>query len=385
MCAACHKIGDVGQQVGPDLLSVGDKSVTGLIVAILDPNRSVEARYVDYRAVTKDGRTLTGMIATETSTSVTLVGVDGKSHALLRTDIEELTSTGKSVMPEGLEKDLPPQEMADLIAFLRASFKNNEKQEMSLRTNALDANRVAIDNWGDAFPSTPTREVPMFRRFAFAPLTACLLVGAVARADEPSTTIRGQYVEARNCDVWIGPCFANADFNLSGKNAVMAWRVESGTVDGVKLDGLGIVAVVVGHNTLGLDQNGPAKAVLIVDKRANAEQKAALVAMAKRQAKTLLANVSAVQSAAIKLDMCECKNNACAILDAGVAKVKTRCIDGDHDKVCGNETAFYPPLANGVRVVPAAAEEHVFRGEGLGMTWSDSDRRGAYVGTFSIR
>jgi putative membrane-bound dehydrogenase-like protein len=121
-CAACHKVGDIGQQVGPDLASVGDRSIQGLIVAILDPNRTVEARYVNYLAVTKDGRTLTGMLATETSTSVTLVGVDGKSHSLLRTEIDELTSTGKSVMPEGLEKDLPPQAMADLLAFVRGNL-----------------------------------------------------------------------------------------------------------------------------------------------------------------------------------------------------------------------------------------------------------------------
>jgi putative membrane-bound dehydrogenase-like protein len=121
-CAACHKAGDVGQQVGPDLASVGDKTVQGLIVAILDPNRNVEARYVNYIAVTKDGRTLNGMIATETSISVTLIAADGKSHSLLRNDIDELTSTGKSLMPDGLEKDLPPQEMADVIAFVRASW-----------------------------------------------------------------------------------------------------------------------------------------------------------------------------------------------------------------------------------------------------------------------
>ena len=121
-CAVCHKLGDAGQQVGPDLASVGDKSIQGLLVAILDPNRTVEARYVNYLAITKDGRTLNGMIASETSTSVTLVGVDGKSHALLRNQIDELTSTGKSMMPEGLEKDLPPQEMADLLAFIRASL-----------------------------------------------------------------------------------------------------------------------------------------------------------------------------------------------------------------------------------------------------------------------
>jgi putative heme-binding domain-containing protein len=101
-CAACHKLGEVGQQVGPDLASVADKSVQGLLAAILDPNRAVEARYVNYLATTRDGRTLNGMIANETSTSVTLVGVDGKSHALLRNEIEELTSTGKSMMPEGL-------------------------------------------------------------------------------------------------------------------------------------------------------------------------------------------------------------------------------------------------------------------------------------------
>jgi Protein of unknown function (DUF1326) len=224
----------------------------------------------------------------------------------------------------------------------------------------------------------------MFRRFALMSLAVGFAVSAVARTDEsaPTAAVRGLYVEARNCDVWTGPCFANADFNLSGKNAVLAWKVETGTLDGARLDGLGIVAVVVGHNTLGLDQRGPAKAVLIVDQRADATQKAALIRLAKQQAGALLANVAAVQSASIKLDACPCKNNACAVLDAGVARVKTRCIDGDHDKVCGNEFAFYPPLSNGVRVVPAAAEEHSFAGTGLGMTWSDSDRRGAYVGTF---
>lgn len=227
----------------------------------------------------------------------------------------------------------------------------------------------------------------MLRRIALAPLTLCLFVTTppeVTEAVPETAAVTGQYVEARNCDVWTGPCFANADFNLSGKNAVLAWKVGSGTVDGVRLDGLSVVAVVVAHNTLGLDQNGPAKAVLIVDQRADAGQRAALVRLAKHQAGSLLEHVAAVQMGTIRLDACECKNNACAEVDAGVAKVKTRCIDGDHDKVCGNETAFYPPLASGVRVVPAAAVEHVFRGTGLGQTWSDSDRRGAYVGTFRL-
>jgi putative membrane-bound dehydrogenase-like protein len=120
-CATCHQLGDLGQQVGPDLASVGDKSPDGLLIALLDPNRAVEARYVNYTAATKDGRTFTGLLASETGNSITLIGPDGKKQTLLRGELEELSSTGKSLMPEGLEKDLKPQDMADLIAFVRSA------------------------------------------------------------------------------------------------------------------------------------------------------------------------------------------------------------------------------------------------------------------------
>jgi putative membrane-bound dehydrogenase-like protein len=118
-CAACHQLGGIGQQVGPELASVGDKSPEGLLSAILDPNRAVEARYVNYLATTSAGVTVSGLLQGETSTTITLVAADGKKHDLLRKDIDELASTGKSVMPEGFEKELPPADMADLIAFLR--------------------------------------------------------------------------------------------------------------------------------------------------------------------------------------------------------------------------------------------------------------------------
>jgi putative membrane-bound dehydrogenase-like protein len=118
-CAACHEYKGLGSTVGPELASVKDKTVEGLLIAILDPNRAVEPRYINYLAVTKTGQTLTGLIQSETSTSVTLVGADGKKHQLLRSNIDELTSTGKSLMPEGLEKDLPLEAMTDLIAYIR--------------------------------------------------------------------------------------------------------------------------------------------------------------------------------------------------------------------------------------------------------------------------
>jgi putative heme-binding domain-containing protein len=120
-CAACHRLGDVGHAVGPDLASVGDKSPEGLLIAILDPNRVVEARYINYRAELKNGQTFTGVLAAETGNSVTLAEPDGKQRVILRTDLEQLLSTGKSLMPDGLEKDITRQEMADLIAFIRGA------------------------------------------------------------------------------------------------------------------------------------------------------------------------------------------------------------------------------------------------------------------------
>src|SRR5262249_15393620 len=127
-CSVCHKLGGVGNEVGPDLASLNDKSTDYLLAAILDPNRAVEARYVNYIAETKNGLTLTGVLTAETATSITLTGPDGKPQVILRADLEELVSTGKSAMPEGLEKDLKPQDVADLIAHLRAGLPQPERR-----------------------------------------------------------------------------------------------------------------------------------------------------------------------------------------------------------------------------------------------------------------
>ena len=214
---------------------------------------------------------------------------------------------------------------------------------------------------------------------------ALLLAGLSVVSTADAAEIRGHYVEARNCDVWTGPCFANADFNLTGKNAVLAWRIDEGTVDSVSLQGLHIAAVIAAHNTLGLEQVGPAKSVLLVDVKATSQQRDALVAFAKKQAGKLLANVVAVQFVDMKLVSCECKGESCYELVAGSTRVKTRCIDSEHDKACGNESAYYPPLAANLDVRPAGVVEHIFRGDGLGSTWSDYNRRGAYVGSFVVR
>jgi putative heme-binding domain-containing protein len=115
-CAACHKLGAVGSDVGPNLAALTDRAPRSLLAAILDPSRAVEARYVSYLAVTTDGRSLTGILETETGNSITLLGEQAKRQTILRADLELLRSSGKSLMPDGLERDLSPQDLADLIA-----------------------------------------------------------------------------------------------------------------------------------------------------------------------------------------------------------------------------------------------------------------------------
>jgi putative heme-binding domain-containing protein len=118
-CAVCHRLNDRGHAVGPDLAALAGKPIDALTVAILDPNRAIEDRYLDYVLVTEDGRSLSGILAAETGASVTLLGQESKATTVLRHEIDTLKATGKSLMPEGLEKDLSPQDIVDVIAYLR--------------------------------------------------------------------------------------------------------------------------------------------------------------------------------------------------------------------------------------------------------------------------
>jgi putative membrane-bound dehydrogenase-like protein len=121
LCATCHKVGERGHEVGPDLRALTDTSPEALLVAILDPNREVDARYVNYTAAMTDGRVASGLIASETGNALTLKRQEGQEDVILRANLEEMKNTGQSLMPEGLERDLTPVELADLLAFLDAS------------------------------------------------------------------------------------------------------------------------------------------------------------------------------------------------------------------------------------------------------------------------
>jgi putative heme-binding domain-containing protein len=120
-CSVCHRLRGVGHEVGPNLASLTDYSPPALLTALLDPNRAVEAKFLDYLAITASGQSYTGMLANETGNSVTLLGQEGKQQTILRSELEALQATGKSLMPEGLEKDVSPEDMANLIAYLSGS------------------------------------------------------------------------------------------------------------------------------------------------------------------------------------------------------------------------------------------------------------------------
>ena len=215
-------------------------------------------------------------------------------------------------------------------------------------------------------------------------MIAALVVAVTISIPAQAGEISGQYVEVRNCDVWTGPCFANAEANLIGKNAALVWRIGEGSLGDVRLDGLGVIAVVQATDTLGAKQSGASKAVIIVDSRATEAQRKALIKLVQLQGGDLVKEIVAVQSASITVNICGCAGDGFAEIDAGTVKIKTRCLDEKHDAHCGNETAYYPPLTAGVKCVPAVAE-HRFAGEGLATTWHEHERRGAYVGTFTIR
>jgi putative heme-binding domain-containing protein len=118
VCSACHRLEGVGTVVGADLKAIRNRGMEAVLLNVLDPNREVKPRFLTYSLVTDDGRSLTGMIQTENANSLTLRRPDGTTLDIQRAEIEMLRSSGLSFMPEGLEKQLDKQAMADLLAYL---------------------------------------------------------------------------------------------------------------------------------------------------------------------------------------------------------------------------------------------------------------------------
>lgn len=232
--------------------------------------------------------------------------------------------------------------------------------------------------------------------------TLAALFGAVAVAGSSvagAAGIRGEYIEARNADVYTGPCFSNAEVLIYGNQALMAWKVAEGSYKGVDLSGLSVAAAVRGSTTFSEDKPAEARSVLIVDEKATEKQREALVAMAKELGGERLAQVVEVKTSRISFkieahseaDTAEQKHAAHGMPHAprasfwapGLAQIVTRPLD-ERDHMCGNEIVAYPPLSKGTEVQPAYTLDHEFKGKGLNVSWDDPNCRSAFVGRFAL-
>lgn len=119
-CAACHKLEGFGESIGAELSAIRDRGAAAVLLNILDPNREVKPQFLSYVLLLDSGRILSGMITAETANSLTIRKADNTTETVLRVNIEELKSTGLSFMPEGLEKQLDPAAMADVLAYLNS-------------------------------------------------------------------------------------------------------------------------------------------------------------------------------------------------------------------------------------------------------------------------
>ncbi len=260
ICANCHRLGGAGKEVGPDLAGVWDKSAEWLLTSILDPNRAVEARYVNYVALLKNGSVVTGLLANESSNGITIVGADGQAKTVLRFDLDELTSAGKSAMPEGLEKDLRPQDIADVIAFIRSQAVTPKPKVMegnapaTIRANAdgslfalasaceIRGSRMIFEkphgnlgNWhGEDDTATWTLAVPRSGKYAVEIEFAC---------DKDS---------------------AGNSFELSAGDERLTGRVVStGGWDTYKHFRIGVIALAAGEQRIVFRSAGPIRGALI--------------------------------------------------------------------------------------------------------------------------
>jgi len=197
--------------------------------------------------------------------------------------------------------------------------------------------------------------------------------------------IHGQYVEARTADIYTGPCFANSEVELTGNLAVLGWKIEKGSWQGVSLDGLSVVGVVHAESTLG-DFMHPdavgARAVVIVDERATPEQRIALGQFAKQMGGDLLKDVVRTEARPITFTTGDMHSRQAKMVAGELARVETRALENT-DKICHNEEVWYKPLTQLEHAMAAYTVEQSYQGKGLNTTWSYPGKRSAYVGTFS--
>lgn len=215
--------------------------------------------------------------------------------------------------------------------------------------------------------------------YAIAAVMALALGGAAA--SDPVLT--GDYVEARTAEVFTGGCIMGSEGEVSGREALMAWRVDEGSLNGVSLNGLSVVALVAGDANLGTRDLGGAppgalKTMLMVDARATAAQQKALVQMARKLAPEMTQNIIATTSTPITYE----SNGHTVRLSAGPASLDV-VTHVEHSPECG-ALKWFDPLARVANAEVGLTRKFQWSGSGIGAQWTQIDRKSSFVGTFSL-
>jgi hypothetical protein len=206
------------------------------------------------------------------------------------------------------------------------------------------------------------------------------LASTVLMASGGKESVSGQYVEARTAEIFTGGCIMGSEAETMGKQAVLAWKVDRGTVNGVSVDGLSVVAALAGDKNLGLHEIGGDRAVVrsvvYVDERANPVQRIALAALAHDLTKSIGTIVSVTPAPITFSDAGQTIHVATSNVALDINKVMS------HDPTCG-ATQWFHPLASVDQATMGMADQNAFSGSTLGTKWSDPNKRSAFFGTFS--
>ena len=208
-------------------------------------------------------------------------------------------------------------------------------------------------------------------------LSSLMFVSLAAK----SASVTGTYVEARTAEVFAGACIMNGEAATTGREAILAWKVDRGQVNGVTLDGLAVVAALASDTNLGIHEIGgestPARAAIYVDARANAAQRKALVAMVRSLSGDLIGSV--VQETAAPIRFADNGHQVTVSTDTVKLAVAKHL---DHEMSCGNKQ-WFNPLTKVDSAQMGTTDQNEFTGPALCSKWSDPNKRSSFFGTFS--
>ena len=215
-------------------------------------------------------------------------------------------------------------------------------------------------------------------------LAALIATAPAVLAASGTTSISGDYVEARTAEVFAGGCIVGSEGEAGGREAIMAWRVGRGQVNGVALDGLSIVAVVASDVNLGTHELGGAaptriRTAIRVDERATPAQRDALLSMARSLAPSVVRDVIDLKAVPIAFT----RNAERLAVTAGEAsmEVETKV---DHSPNCG-AIQWYDPLAKISGSTLGHTKSEAWTGSSLGTQWSMGDKRASFYGSFELK